>query len=61
MRYRIKTPVDHGTTRENVRRYEPGELIDLSEEHAAPLLESGAIELEHQPFAVEVNKIFIKA
>ncbi len=41
--YRVLSPVMHGTTAEDQRRYEPGESIVLSDADAAPLLAVGAI------------------
>ncbi|MCM8598051.1 MAG: hypothetical protein NFW04_05270 [Candidatus Accumulibacter sp.] len=60
MRYRVLSPVSHGTNGNDSRRYEPGEIIDLNESHAAPLLACGAIEAEHQPFDLKVDGLFIK-
>lgn len=42
--YRVLSPVLHGTTATDQRRYEPGETIALSAAPAAPLLACGAIE-----------------
>lgn len=58
MRYRCKTPVHHGTNMVNQRRYEPGEIIELSDEHAKPLLACNAIEPEHQPKSLVVSRRF---
>lgn len=61
MRYRVNNRVQHGVSSLSTRTYEPGEIIDLSEEHAAPLLECGAIEPEHKPFDLKVNEVFIRS
>ncbi len=60
MRYRVNRAVHYGTTAENARAYVAGDIIDLGEEHARPLLESDAIEPEHPPFAIEINPAFLK-
>ena len=59
MRYRVKKAVIHGTNNANSRRYEAGELIDLPDRDAAPLLACGAIEL-YRPEAIEMvfNPLF---
>ncbi len=58
MRYRCKTPVMHGTNAVNQRHYQPGEIVELSDEHAAPLLEVKAIEPEHTPKSIIVAPRF---
>lgn len=42
--YRVLSPLFHGTTADDQRRYEPGETLALSSEQAAPLLACGAVE-----------------
>lgn len=44
--YRVVSPVEHGTTDGDQRRYEPGDSIALTDAHAAPLLACGAVEIE---------------
>lgn len=41
--YPVLSPIEHGTTEQDRRRYEPGEAIELDERSAAPLLAVGAI------------------
>lgn len=43
--YRVLSPVMHGVTDSDQRRYEPGESIVLSDADAAPLLACGAVEV----------------
>ena len=43
MRFLVKDRVHHGNHADDTRFYEAGELIELSEAHAAPLLALGAI------------------
>jgi hypothetical protein len=45
MQYKIISPVNS-----NNRRFEPGELIDLTDRDAAPLLHVGAIEEARLPY-----------
>ncbi len=61
MRYNVKSPISHGNHQSDQRRYEPGEIIELSEADATPLLKVGAIEL-HQPKTIElvINPMFDK-
>ncbi len=58
MRYRCKTPLHHGTNQVDQRRYEPGEIIELSDGYARPLLECNAIEPEHRPKSLSVSPRF---
>jgi hypothetical protein len=37
MRFRVVDPIEHGTTANDIRRYEVGETIDLSAEQAAAI------------------------
>ena len=53
MRYRVLTPLHHGTHQADIRMYQPGEIADLNDAHAAPLLEMNAIEL-FKPESVEL-------
>jgi hypothetical protein len=41
--YRVKSPVHHGTTADDQRRYEIDEDIEIEDAHAKRLLASGAI------------------
>lgn len=45
--YTVKTPISHGEVVDGVNKpdtFEPGDEIELSDEHAQPLLDVGAIE-----------------
>ena len=61
MRYTVKKTVCHGNNPIDTRTYQPGEVIELSDQYATPLLKCGAIEA-HQPEQVElvINPIFQK-
>lgn len=58
MRYRCKSNVCHGTNAVNQRQYKPGDIIELSDGHAQPLLECNAIEPEVVPRRVSVAPRF---
>lgn len=60
MRYRVKSNVQHGVTDKSTRSYSPGEIIELDQQDATPLLSCGAIEPEHLPFQIEFNHVFVK-
>jgi hypothetical protein len=46
MQYKALSPIKY-----NEGTIQPGEELDLSEEEASELLQIGAIELSHKPFA----------
>ena len=41
--YPVITPIEHGTTSNDQKRYESGSTINLEKAHAEPLLACGAI------------------
>lgn len=61
MRYRVLTRLQHGTHQADIRTYLEGDIADLNDAHAAPLLAAGAIEL-FKPETVELifNPMFEK-
>lgn len=52
MQYKVISPLNH-----NGRNIQPGALIDLPKEQAAPLLASQTIELAAKPFTAKLNPI----
>lgn len=60
MRYRCLRHISHGTTPTNAKVYSPGEVIDLADKYAKPLLDVGAIETEFKPVKLQVRSIFTR-
>lgn len=50
MQYRVLGPIKH-----NARRFEAGEIIDLTDTEAAALLESGAVEPVDLPYSKKIK------